>query len=427
MHNQAMRTLVLATLTLALLHGAVRAPALAQPDESVRTWESARYRLDTDAPEDTAREYLKMLEAAWPLMEQFFGQAPKLRKDEKLRISFRQTQQGWHQALQADKVDIPVGAGGYYWPGNRTVYLWKQPTIYNTRQLLLHEAMHQFHFLACCNNVGPKDTWYVEGVVEHLSRHYWDGETLTLGVVPLCSLENYPRLALELFERQDFSLADMIDDKRASTRPEQWALVRYLLLGDDGKLKPRWDKLRPKLDAGQPGKTLFRPGIGDPAALQPKIRQWLKTQQEPLVPVWNEWWGLGPDSARGTATVTSALRAREDAVLFSATLNMPAQGAYKGGLLIGFEDAGHYAVALFDSGGGFSVNLRKDETWHVLKRGRTAPPKTEGRLQLRAERVEGGIRVVQDDVETGVFDLPGRKLGVCLENCTLSFTDLKWK
>lgn len=421
-----MRTFALCLL-LACATGSIHAPALAQDAQLPTALESAHYRLVTDAPGETAREYLRMLEAAWPQLETFFGRAPKLRKDERLTICFSLTQEGWHQRLRADKVDIPLGAGGYYWPGNRTVYLWKQPTIYNTRQLLLHEAMHQFHYLACCNNVGPKDVWYIEGVVEHLSRHYWDGEKLTLGVVPLCSLENYPKLALELFEREDFSLPDMIDDKRASTRPEQWALVRYLLLAEEGKLKPRWDKLRPRLDGGQQGKNVFRQVIGEPKTLQPAIKAWLRTQQEPLVPIWNEWWGLGADAVTGTATVTSACRAREDAVSFAATLNMPKDGQWKGGLLIGFEDTSTYCVALFDNAGGYSVNLRKDDKWQVLKRGQAAPAKVEGKLALKAERVEGGIRVVRDEVEIGVFDLAGKKLGVCLENCTLSFTEMTWK
>lgn len=422
-----MRTVSAALLLTLLLAGVARAPAAAQDESGLKTYEGPHYRLGTDAPEAVALEYVKMLEAAWPQMETFFGKAPRLANDEKLNIYFLQTQEGWHQKLKADKVEIPIGAGGYYWPGNRNVYLWKQPTIYNTRQLLLHEAMHQFHFIACCNNVGPKDVWYIEGVVEHLSRHYWDGEKLTLGVVPLCSLENYPKLALELFERHDFSLPDMIDDKRASTRPEQWALVRYLLLAEEGKLRPRWDKLRPRLDGGQHGKNVFRQVVGEPKTLQPAIKAWLKTQQEPLVPVWNEWWGLGADAVTGTATVTSACRAREDAVSFAATLNMLKEGPWKGGLLIGFEDSSNYCVALFDNAGGFSVNLRKEDKWQVLKRGQAAPAKVEGKLALKAERVEGGIRLTQDEVELGLFDLAGKKLGVCLENCTLSFTEMTWK
>lgn len=422
-----MRTVFTALLLTLLFAGVARVPARAQDDSGLATYQSEHYRLGTDTPAEAAREYLKVLEAAWPQYEAFFGKSPALKKDERLTIYFLETQDGWLARLKADKVEIPVGAGGYYWPGNRNVYLWRQPTLYTSRQLLIHEAMHQFHYIACCNNVGPKDVWYIEGVVEHLSRHYWDGEKLTLGVIPVCSLENYPRLALDLFEREDFDLAAMIDGQRASTRPEQWALVRYLLLAEDGKLKPKWERLAARLDAGETGKSAFRQVLGDPARLQPNIKQWLKTQQEPMVPVWNEWWGTGPGAVGGTAKVTSGCRARDDVDSFRATLQIPAQGPWKGGLLIGFEDGGTYAVALFDNSGAISVNLRKDDKWQVLKRANTAGPKVAGRLQLLAERTPQGIRLVQDEVEVGLFDLPGKKMGVCLENCTLQFTNLQWK
>ncbi len=422
-----MRKASVAILLTLLLASVARAPASAQGEPGLKSYEGEHYRLGTDAPEAAALEYMRVLEACWPQFEKFFGRAPEMKKQEKLNIYFLQTQEGWHDKLKADQVGIPVGAGGYYWPGNRNVYLWKQPTIYTSRQLLIHEAMHQFHYIACCNNVGPKDVWYIEGVVEYFSRHYWDGETLTLGVIPLCSLENYPRLALELFERPDFDLAAMIDGQRASTRPEQWALVRYLLLAEEGKLKPKWDKLATRLDRGEPGKTAFPQVFGDPKLMQPNILSWLKTQQEPMVPVWNEWWGTGDAALAGTAAVTSGCRVNDDAESITATLHTPKDGNWKGGLLIGFEDAGTYTVALFDNQGNFSINLRKDDKWQVLKRGKAAPAKTEGQLQLKAERTEGGIRVVQDDVEVGVFDLSGKKLGVCLENCTLRFSGLAWK
>ncbi|MBK9974409.1 MAG: hypothetical protein IPP14_06520 [Planctomycetes bacterium] len=422
-----MRTVSAAMLLALLLGGVAYAPAQAQNDSGLVNYESQHYRLGTDTPAETAREYLKVLEAAWPQYEAFLGKSPALKNDERLNIYFLETQDGWLSKLKADHVEIPVGAGGYYWPGNRNVYLWRQPTLYTSRQLLIHEAMHQFHYIACCNNVGPKDVWYIEGVVEYLSRHFWDGQTLTLGVVPMCSLEDYPRLALDLFERDDFDLAAMIDGQRACTRPEQWALVRYLCLAEEGKLKPAWQNLAARLNAGETGKAAFRQALGEPAKLQPKIKEWLKTQQEPMVPVWNEWWGLAPGAVAGTAKVTSGCRARQDASSFSATLHLPAQGPWKGGLLIGFEDSATYAVALFDNAGGISVNLRKDEKWQVLRRGKTAPAKTEGQLQLRAERTPAGIRLVQDEVEVGVFDLPGKKMGLCLENCTLTFTDIVWK
>ncbi|MCG3183867.1 MAG: hypothetical protein ICCCNLDF_01977 [Planctomycetes bacterium] len=389
---------------------------------AVKAFESEHYRLYTNIDAATSEEYSRVIETAWPLLEEFFGAAPKLKKGEKLDVYFLASQEDWQAQMKGDGVGIPMGAGGYYWPGNKTVYLWKQPTLYTSRQLLLHECMHQFHYLACCDNKGPKDVWYIEGVVEHLSRHYWDGERLTLGVVPFCSLEDYPRLALELYQRDDYDLAALISGERASARPEQWALVRYLLQQGEAK---QWAGLRKKLDGGQEGRNVFKKHFGDPKKLQPKIHEWLKTQQEPFVPVWNEWQGQGADAVLGTATVTSACRARDEASELSATLHVP-EGAWKGGLLVGFSDADNYTVALLNSEGGFSINQRANGAWNVLKRG-DAPPAVEGKYRLKAVRKEGSITLSANDVELGSFELQGNKLGVCLENCTLRFTEIAWK
>lgn len=382
------------------------------------------YRLGTDADAATVAEYKLVLEACWPLFEAFFGGAPRLKKDAKLDVFFLTTQAGWQTKMKEDGVGVPAGAGGYYNPGNKTVYLWKQPTLYTTRQLLIHEAMHQFHYLACCNNVGPKDVWYIEGIVEHMSRHYWDGKKLTLGVIPFCSLEDYPRLALEAFSHDGYDLNAMVNSARESTRPEQWALVRYLMLADEGKHAKNWAKLCKKLDGGQSAKNTFKSTIGDPNKLQPQIRKWLGTQQEPFVPVWNEWQGQGSNAVTGTSTVTSACRTRDDADQISATLTVP-DGSWKGGLLI-FESGESYTVALLNDGGGFSINQRANSAWTVLKTGQ-APAAGEGRYRLSAVREAKEVTISANDTVLARLPIAGSKLGVCLENCTLAFSSIEWK
>jgi hypothetical protein len=392
---------------------------------ALQSYESEHYRLQTDIDKSSAEEYLRVLEAAWPQYEEFFDAAPRLKKDEKLVVNFLKTGAEWETKLTEDGVSIPKGAGGYYWPGTRATYLFKQPTLYNTRQLLIHEAMHQFHYLARCKNVSPKDTWYIEGIVENFSRHYWDGDKLTPAVIPFCSLANYPKKALEAFSAKDYDLAGMINGDRSSTRAEQWALVRFLLEADEGKYLKGWKLLAKKLDGGQSARNVFRKVFGDPAKLQPKILEWLKTQQEPFVPVWNEWQGQGANAVIGTSNVTSACRTREDATELSATLHVP-QGDWKGGLLIGFEDNENYTVALLNSGGGVSVNQRVSKKWKVLKRGKT-PAAQDGEYHLKAVRNGDKITLTVNEIEIGSFGLKGKKLGVCLENCTLRFTGIKWK
>ena len=46
-------------------------------------------------------------------------------------------------------------------------------------------------------------------------------------------------------------------------------------------------------------------------------------------------------------------------------------------------------------------------------------------LAVRSE--SGSITISANDIELGSFELAGAKLGVCLENCTIRFTDIEWK
>jgi len=389
---------------------------------ALKYFETEHYRLGTDTDAARAEEYKLVLEACWPLFEEFFGAAPKLKKGERLDVFFLETQEGWQTKMKEDGVGVPVGAGGYYSPGNRTVYLWKQPTVYTSRQLLIHEVMHQFHYLACCNNVGPKDVWYIEGVVEHLSRHYWDGQKLTLGVVPFCSLEDYPRLALELFSRDDYDLGAMISGERASARPEQWALVRYLLLEGDAK---QWHALRKKLDGGQEARNVFRKHFGDPAKLQPKIKDWLATQREPFVWVWNEWQGQGPNAVMGwAATSYSMCRSRENAASMAADVKI-GQGNWQGGVLAYIKDTTDYAFFMIDQAGAWIVT-RGGDAWSTMASGKVEP-RAEGSYRLKAERAGAALKLSIDGAEVASIELPESPMGVCLRNSTLHFAGIEWK
>lgn len=421
-----MRALLVATIATLIVSVTVHAPTPAAAQAAaLKFYESEHYRLGTDIDEQTARDYLQAMEAAWPQMKEFFDGEPKLKKGERLNVYFTATQEGWHEQLKADKVGIPVGAGGYYAPGTKGVYLWKQPTLYTSRQLLLHECMHQFHYLAKCNNVGPKDVWYIEGLVEHLSRHYWDGKTLVLGVVPFCSLENYPQLALELFERKDYDLGAMIDGSRASARPEQWALVRYLVTQGNAK---EWRALCKKLDGGQAATNVFKRHFGDAAKLQPKIHEWLKTQHEPFVPIWNEWQGLAADGTLGTAPANySACRTRDNVTSLAADIVIPAGGQWNGGLLVHFKDTTEYAVFLIDQDGQWVVTRRAKDGWSTPARGNIAEPKPSGRYRLVAERDGAALKLSIDGAEVGKVELPHSPMGVALRNSTLRFEKLEWK
>ncbi|QDT61889.1 hypothetical protein SV7mr_44300 [Stieleria bergensis] len=64
---------------------------------------------------------------------------------------------------------------------NQTVWLFKQPSEYYTRHLLLHEGVHAF-CLDQFNGIGPQ--WFGEGVAEWLALHRGTGTELVIDQVP---------------------------------------------------------------------------------------------------------------------------------------------------------------------------------------------------------------------------------------------------
>lgn len=412
--------LALLLLALAALHSG------AQDKPRLLSTQTGHYLFMSDCEQANHDEFAKVVEAAWAPMKEFFAAEPKLKKDERLKVYFFEKEADWAAQIEKDGTPAPRGAGGYYWPPTRTAYLWRQPTLYNTRQLLLHEIIHQFHFLAKCNNTGPKDAWYTEGIAEYLSRHFWDGEKVTLGALPLLTLENYSERALLYFEDKKYDFTGLIHSTRASDRPEQWALVRFFITAEKGAWLKKWQQISKRLDAGESSKNCFRAIMGDPRTVAAAVLKWLQGEQEPFKPVFNEWEGIAPGVFKGWSSVTTLCHARKDAAEIAATLQVP-EGNFIGGLLLHFSSTDDYTCAHVKTGGNVTVNRRKDGAWQVLGTGMVMSAEPPKQHRLTARRGERGVTFNVDGTDFGPFDLPGKKLGLCLENCTLKFTDVEVK
>ena len=123
--------------------------ALLFPFKAIATEVSSEhYHLHSESTIAETEEMSRVLEAARPQFEKHFNKSPKLRRD-KLALYFFNTKEAWEAKIRADDLEIPDStAGGYYFHTNKTAYLFRQPTRYYTRCLLIHEAAHQFHYLA---------------------------------------------------------------------------------------------------------------------------------------------------------------------------------------------------------------------------------------------------------------------------------------
>ena len=425
------------SLALALLLGsivaAVQVPG-ASADERPRfvVVKSEHYELRYAGAKSDAQIYLAVLEAAWPQYKAFFEAAPKLADDERLVVHFARDRAGFERAIRADGTRPPGTAGGYYWPGSRTAYLFRQPTRYYTRALLIHECAHQFHYLATTGNRNPKASWYTEGIAEHLCWHEWDGEQLRLGLRPAISLKDYPAAAAREIEAEDFDLAEAVASAHGTSRPVGWALVHFLVTATEHVRPARLRRFRRAMDKGaEPGRC-FERHIGDAEKLLPVLRAWLRTKAQPWEHVFNQWEVQGPGRFRGTAGVVSLCAHRTDAKAIEAQLRVPTEGRFKGGLVLHFTSAKDYTVALVNWRGGVEVNRRVDGRWRRLGWQRVAAPTRGGLLELRATHVSGGValevggtRIGPFRQPDGPFELPAGRLGLCLERSTLEFEQVR--
>lgn len=358
------------------------------------------YRLECDVRPILAAEYGRVLDAAWPEYVRIFGATPTLKTGERLSIRVFANRTAWAAALTRDGATPPKNAGGYYWPPTKTAYLFKQPTRSYTRTLLLHEAAHQFHYLACTKNNTPGARWYTEGIAEYAAEHFWDGKTLRLGVRQLVTLKDYPAKAL----------GQKID--KQMERPLGWAVVRYLATEDAKSFR----KLRKKLDHGAVK--------GPPRIKAKKFDAWLKTQQEPFTQVFNEWNGVGPNSMRGLANVTSYCRLKAKTALLAATLERT--GTFRAGLLVEYTDPKTYVVALLDSEGTLSVNRRANGAWTVVARaGGIELPKDQ--IPLLVKRTPQGVTVTVAERTFGPWKLAESTFGLAIDNCNVVFRDLRYR
>ena len=390
--------------------------------------ESDHYRLTMEGERQKAEEYSRLLEAAWKQWQAYFGKKPKLKKSEKLDVRYFKTREPWAAAIQRDGGKPPDGAGGYYWPPAKTAYLYTQPTDYYTRTLLLHEAGHQFHFLACTRNKEPAVGWYTEAVAEYLAAHMWDGSTLKLGVLPTISLNDYAGKALAAVKAPGFDLTKFVETAGADQRPIGWALYRYLVTGNGGKPFKRAKDFKRKMDGGVTPGPIFKKCFGKPAKVQPEFVKWLEKSQEPWEQVFVEWQGVGPGRMRATSKVVSICRLKQAPKVLEATLLVPPRGKrWLGGILVHYSSKDDFTVCLLDWGGHIRIQRRKGKGWQILERGPGPGVGDDGNYHFQAFRKGGNVYLQIGLLSYGPWELPGSALGLAIQDCTLEFKDVTWK
>ncbi len=314
------------------------------PGAAVKTAHYDVYAETIDAADAGA-----MLEALHAHLLKYFGRAPK----ERLRIEVYASKSAFEEALKRDKV-ATVEAGGFYAPQTKTGYLWVQPSEYWTRQLILHEATHQFHLLAVAGNNAVPCGWYGEGLAEYFGMHNWDGKELRTGVVPAVTLENYPAQALKQFGDLKENLEGIARGEVACDRALGWAIVHFLA----NNHAARWKALTAQLDAHKKTDKSWEKAFGRTGADFAKaFKEWLTSHQQPLRILWIDWQERG-DAIEGKSGSGCGALFREPPAAIEATLELR-KGELKAGFIFNHRSNDDYVTLQVTKGRAAVVRWTK--------------------------------------------------------------------
>jgi len=201
------------------------------------------------------------------------------------------------------------GSGGYYHPDANIILIWRQPTDYYARHVVLHEVAHWYCLQLLGLRYGKMPLWLCEGLADHAAFHTWDGQTLQAIRLPRVSLENYParlgallkRLVLDdsgeitpesvlrCFEQlQNERNPDSVSGNADAPYNEYalaWGLTAYLVDGFPQEMTRFFASLRQN-DMPESWQSAFDD------ATQPTWQQfadWSAARQLPWHWVWNHW------------------------------------------------------------------------------------------------------------------------------------------
>jgi hypothetical protein len=318
--------------------------------------ETTHYQLYAEVHADEAQTIARMLEGEWAALADWWEATPDTSDGELLAVELYATEAAWADAIVDDGLDVPWGAGGYYHPTTGIAYLYAQPTVWYTRVLSLHEALHQYHHRARTRGASVPG-WFAEGHAEYLSLHDWDGQCLRLGRLPLLSLEDMPSSALGRADEGELDLAAHIAGEESISRPLEWAIFRYFDRADEGELAGSWRTFRDAVDGGATDRLAeFEAAFGtSPSSFDGPLHDWLASEQQPMESVWLEWTHVDPGRVDGFSDVMSVAPLKEAPDHFELRFAVPDEPTWWGGAMLSFDDSSNFVALLVGSDGTLST------------------------------------------------------------------------
>ncbi len=294
------------------------------------------YVVFVEADEARARELATLLESAYAGFAAFFLAEPAASP---LYVEVLADAASYDAALLS--AGAPPAFGGTYFPETQTVFVFLQSTRFYTRQLLLHEAAHQFHYLARTGNRAPPSFFYIEGVADHLAHHLVQDGCVWLGADLPLTPNDFPRLALRALTNADASLS-AIATGSAFTFPAAFAAVRFLARDD----LEAFASLRDALDGGADGDAALAEVLaryGPMGELDIRYARWLAgdAQFDFALNETVDWDPLSEKSVASWSAFHGIARSRSAPATLALTIVPPAESSDRwfGGVVTGTLEA----------------------------------------------------------------------------------------
>ena len=366
-----------------------------------------------------AEEIGRLAEASWLAHGAYFEAEPDP-SELPLVGSMYASREAFEEAIVADGLAIPEDAAGYYHPSTKKVYLSVQPTRYYENSLLLHEWMHQFHYLS---RTGNQDVphWYAEGLAEYLSRHDWDGECLRLGVIPMISQEDFYAKARQDVDDLGVGLGGWMAGTDSFTRPRAMAVVGWLERYEN----QAFAAIRAHVDGGGNAQEGFDAHLPDTDQVEAQVDAWIHQVEEPLTPRFIQWLHIGTGSVMGLQANSyfSAAELKSGEAL-TATVLAPPIGHL--GVLIAWDGPNDHMAVLRDAQGNFSIWEANDGaiTWDGVTAVGTGPDSSLA-FDVSVYHDAAGAVATFGDAEVPVLVTQRAATGLATYGSVALFTDLR--
>ena len=356
--------------------------------------------------DDTAR----MLECFFQYATEFFGRSPT----GKMRVNVFASRERYVQGLVRDGFPDP---GGFYGQlqANMVVYLLLQRTPDVTREVILHEAVHQFYALAVPKKPGVVlPWWFSEGMSDYMAKRDWDGTRLREREVQLIALEEEPQFTRDWLMGPNMDLPAMVSGSKPFPSPGHWAMARFLA----ERYPDRFRDMRKLVEDGMKMEESW--GLimgGSPDEWVGEFMAYVRSQVQPWWVVSHAW--RQKEGAIEAVADSAAILARQDKPDEMRVVISTGESKGSVGVIFDYSSPDDFSMIQFLPDGRMQIVSRKSGGKNRIL---VEPVRIGDQPRHRVHLIQGGgkVRVRVDGGVLGVYDTQGR-FGLYAEGCKAKF------